>query len=150
MKQKKNAAISILNGSHPGFAKIPGVADDALHAADDVPLSQMSPQGVADAAASQKVLAAGGSLDDAMGAAWKLPETVKAGQVIEVPIASIKFNPEQLVEATKDIAAGSKAIAATPIQVTNSSGIPLMANGYHRLAEALEKGLKMITVKILP
>jgi hypothetical protein len=38
----------------------------AMDNLDDVPLSQLSPQGVADAAASQKVLDAGGTLDDAM------------------------------------------------------------------------------------
>lgn len=65
-----------LKGMNQGTAGIdypaapPAVGADDL---DDVPLSSFSPQGVADAEEAQKILAAGGSVDDAAAAHATLP-----------------------------------------------------------------------------
>ena len=74
--------------------------------------------------------------------------SARSGQVIEVPIESIKFDQAQLSEAMKDIAAGAGSQTGTPISVSNMKGVPTMVNGYHRLAEAMQKGLKTIPVKL--
>lgn len=74
--------------------------------------------------------------------------SAKPGQVVEVPISSIKYDQAQLSEAMKDLAAGAGSKTGTPISVSNMKGTPTVVNGYHRLAEAMQKGLKTIPVKL--
>lgn len=80
---------------------------------------------------------------------WRIPKSVKAGDVIEVPISSIKYDPRQLAEAARDIAEGAGSVTKTPIQAFDEGGIPLLSGGYHRLQEALDLGKTTISIKII-